>query len=229
MNLVSFLRQGGANIAIKYDHTIIIEWVESLHWNFDFPVISDYIQSGSYMIMWALAAKEYIIIENARVEDLYSFIEKLREAWVKVEVCENDCVKVYRAQKLQATKIQTNIFPGFPTDLQAPFAVLMSQAEWISEIHEVLFEWRLGWLSELEKMWLEIKIINPHEAEIHGKWKMQATTVTSWDLRAWCAVVIAWLIASGTTKVTNIAYIKRGYEDFVKTLQALGADIEEIE
>ena len=77
-------------------------------------------------------------------------------------------------------------------------------------------------------MWLNMKILNPHEAEITGWVNFKATTVTSWDLRAGCAVAIAWLMAKGETKVTNNAYIKRGYEDFVKNLQSLGADIEEV-
>jgi len=228
MNLIDFLRKAWANISIRYDHTIIVEWVENLEWNFECSVISDYIQSGSYMVMGALCAKDYITIENARVDDLYIYIEKLKEAWVKIEVWENDSVKVYKTQNIIPVNIQTNIYPGFPTDLQSPFAVLMTQADWISKIHEVLFEWRLGWLVELEKMWLQKTIHNPHEAEITGKAQLEWTTVTSWDLRAGCAVVIAGLIAEWQTDVTNIAYIKRWYEDFVINLQNLWADIEEI-
>ena len=228
INLIDFLRKAWANISIRYDHTIIVEWVDSLVWNFECSVISDYIQSGSYMVMWALCAKESITIKNARVDDLYIYIEKLREAGVKIEVWENDSVKVYKTDNINPVDIQTNIYPWFPTDLQSPFAVLMTQADWVSKIHEVLFEWRLGWLVELEKMWLQKTIHNPHEAEITWKASLEWTTVTSWDLRAGCAVVIAWLIAEGQTDVTNIAYIKRWYEDFIGNLQELWADIEEI-
>jgi UDP-N-acetylglucosamine 1-carboxyvinyltransferase len=103
----------------------------------------------------------------------------------------------------------------------------MTQAKGISKIHEILFEWRLGWLVELEKMWLSMKILNPHEAEITGWVDFKATTVTSWDLRAWAAVVIAWIIAKWITKITNVEYIYRGYEDFVNKLQNLWVDIEE--
>ncbi len=228
INLIDFLRQAGANISIRYDHTIIVEWVDELVWNFECAIISDYIQSGSYMVMWALCAKEYITIENARIWDLYIYIEKLREAGVKIEEWENDSVKVFRAKNIKPTDIQTNIYPWFPTDLQSPFAVLQTQADWVSKIHEVLFEWRLGWLIELEKMGLEKTIHNPHEAEITGRASLEWTTVTSWDLRAGCAVVIAGLVADGQTNVTNIAYIKRWYEDFIENLQKLWADIEEM-
>ncbi|MDQ7023533.1 MAG: hypothetical protein Q9M97_08625 [Candidatus Gracilibacteria bacterium] len=224
-----FGEKAGANISIRYDHTIIVEGVEELIGDFEFEVISDYIQSGSYMVMGALSAKDFIIIENARVQDLFFYIQKLRDAGVKLEILENDTVKVYKSDNLKPVNIQTNVFPGFPTDLQSPFAVLMTQAEGVSKIHEVLFEGRLGWLIELEKMGLEMRITNPHEAEITGKAHLVGNTVTSWDLRAGCAVVIAGLLAKGETNVTNIAYIKRGYEDFVKNLQNLGADIEEID
>lgn len=229
MNLVDFLRSAWANISIRYDHTIIVEWVEELKWNFEFEVVSDYIQSGSYMVIWALCSKEYIDIENARIEDLFFFIQKLKEIWVKIENLWNDKVRVYRSKNLKSTNIQTNIFPGFPTDLQSPFALLMTQAEGISKIHEILFEGRLGWLVELEKMWLLMKILNPHEAEITWWVDFKWTTVASWDLRAGCAVAIAGLMATWETLVTNNSYIKRGYEDFVENLQKLWADIEEVE
>ncbi len=229
MNLIDFLRVSWADIKIKYDHTIIINWVSELKSNFDFEIISDYIQSGSYMIIWALASKEFITIQNARVDDLYFFISKLREAWVKVETLENDTVKVYKADDIKVVNIQTNIFPWFPTDLQSPFAILMTKANWMSKIHEILFEWRLNWLVELDKMWAHTTILNPHEAIIFWQEKrLKWAEVTSWDLRAWCAVVIAWLIADWETKVTNIKYIKRGYENFVENLKNLWANIDEI-
>ena len=181
------------------------------------------------MIIWALASKEYIDIVDARVEDLYVFIEKLKEAWVKLRYLWKDTVRVYRAKKLKWVQIQTSIFPWFPTDLQSPFAVLMTQAKGISKIHEVLFEWRLNVLIELEKMWANVAVMNPHEALIFWpnnlKWW---ATVTSWDLRAWMAMVIAWLITEWETHITNDKYVYRGYEDFVKKLKSLWADIKAV-
>lgn len=230
MNLIDFLRKAWANIKIRYNHDIIITWVYALKSNFSFDIVSDYIESGTFMIIWALASEKYIDIENARIEDLYTYIEKLKEAWVKVKDLWNDTLRVYKADKLKWIWIQTNIFPGFPTDLQSPFSVLMTQAEWISKIHEVLFEWRLSFLVELEKMTANVALMNPHEALIFGpnnlKWW---ATVTSWDLRAWAAMVIAWLIAEGETKITNVEYIYRWYENFVEKLTAMWAEIKEIE
>ena len=182
------------------------------------------------MIMWALASKNYIDIIDARIDDLYTYIEKLKEAWVKVDDMWNDTLRVYKCNELKAVKIQTNIFPAFPTDLQSPFSILLTQAKWESKIHEVLFEWRLSFLAELEKMWTKYTALNPHEAVIYWPNKLQWwATVTSWDLRAWAAVVIAWLIADWETKVTNIEYIYRWYDRFVEKLQRLWADIEEVE
>lgn len=227
MNLISFLRKAWADIKIRYDHKIIINWVDSLTDNFEFEVVSDYIESGTFAIIAALASQEYIDIENARIEDLYIFLEKLKEAWVKFEDLWNDTLRVYRAWELKKVNIQTNLYPGFPTDLQSPFAVLQTQAEGISHIHEVLFEWRLNWLVELESMWADLQILNPHQAIIVWKsnfkwWR----TVTSWDLRAWASMVIAWLIAPWLTRVDKVEYIFRWYESFVEKLGWLWADIK---
>ena len=228
VDLISFLRKAWARIFLRYDHTIIIDWVSELKSEFDFSVISDYIQSWTYMIIWALLSKEFITIENARLKDLYSFTLKLKEAWVKILPLWWDKVKVYRCNNLKATSIQTNVFPGFPTDLQSPFAILMTQSKGISKIHEVLFEARLWWLIELEKMWCKVDIINRHEVLISGKSNLYWASVTSWDLRAWASLVIAWLLASWESKITNVEYINRGYENLVKNLKSLWASIREV-
>lgn len=228
MNLIDFMRLAWADISIRYDHSIVIKWVNNLSSNFECNIISDYIQSGTYMIIAAVASEKSLIIENARIKDLCSFIYKLKQSWVKVEDLWWDKVKVYRAKEIKNVDIQTNIFPWFPTDLQSPFAVLMSQAKWKSHIHEILFEWRLGWLIELEKMWCKIDILNHHEALISWKSILEWSTVASWDLRAWAAMIIAGIIANWETTITNVDYIHRWYENIITTLQSIGADIEEV-
>lgn len=227
LNLVDFLNAAWADIIINHTHHIHINWVKELSKNIEFDVIADYIESGTFMVLWALASKDYIDIENARIEDLYSFIEKLNEAWIRVDDIWNDTARVYRASEIKAINLQTNIFPGFPTDLQSPFAILLSQAEWVSKIHEVLFEWRLNFLVELDKLGGHTAILNPHEALIFWKKNLKAknTIVTSWDLRAWAAMIIAGLIAEWNTFITNVEYIERWYENFVDKLRLIGADI----
>ena len=229
MNLISFMREAWANIDIRYNHEIIITWVEKLASNLEFDIVSDYIEAWTYMVIAALVSEKYLDIKDARVEDLYTFIEKLKDAWVTVEDLWDDTLRVYKAENLKPVSFQTNIFPWFPTDLQSPFAILQSQANWTSRIHEVLFEWRLNFLVELEKMTAKIAILNPHEAIIFWPNKLKWTTVTSWDLRAGMAMIIAGLIAEGETKVTNVEYIYRGYENFVEKLKNLWADITEEE
>lgn len=228
MNLIGFLRAAWAKIKIRYNHIIIIEGVEMLENTIEYDVVSDYIESGTFMVIWALCAKEYIDIENARYDDLYAFIAKLREAGVRIEHLGNDVVRVWRAHELKAVEIQTNIFPWFPTDIQSPFVILMSQAQGISRVHEVLFEGRLNFLVELEKMRGHVAILNPHQALIFGKTPLTSAQVTSWDLRAGAAMVIAGMIATGETKVTNIEYIERGYENFIGKLTKLWADIKKV-
>lgn len=123
---------------------------------------------------------------------------------------EKDEITVYNSlNSLKSINIQTNIFPGFPTDLQSPFALLLTQAEGVSRIHEVLFEGRLNWLIEVEKMKGHIAILNPHEALIFGKTPLRGATVSSWDLRAGVTMILAGMLATGSTRITNVEYIER--------------------
>jgi UDP-N-acetylglucosamine 1-carboxyvinyltransferase len=147
---------------------------------------------------------------------------------VKTQDLWNDTLRVYRCNNLKATNIQTNIFPGFPTDLMPLFTVLMTQCVGTSRIHEILYEWRLNWLVEYERLWCSPRIINLHEAKITGPNTLIWARVNSWDLRSGAAMVVAWLIAQGVTHIDNIYWIHRGYDNFLGKLQWLGAEIEEI-
>jgi len=227
-NLIDFLRSAGIVIDIRYDHTIIIHGTRNLKTNLEQEVISDYLQSGTFAIIAALASEKYIDIHRARIADLGAFLYKLHEAGVKTEDLWNDTLRVYRCHNLTAVNIQTNIFPGFPTDLMALFSVLMTQCEWTSRIHEILYEGRLNWLVEYENLWISPRIINLHEAKIEWPKNLVWARVKSWDLRAGAAMVIAGLIAEWTTKIENVYWIKRWYDDFIGKLQGLGAKIEEI-
>lgn len=224
MNMIDVLRDAGADIALRYDHTIIIKPKE-LQKHLSGNVIGDYIVSGTLAVIAALTAKDFIDIHEARIEDLTAFLVTIEKMGVKFEK-KDTTLRVYRSKKLTATNIQTNIYPGFPTDLQSPTAILMSQAEGVSNIHEVLFEGRLNWLVELETMRGRTALMNPHEAMIFGKTPLQGAKVTSWDLRSGAAMLIAGMIAEGTTELDNVSHIERGYEHFVERLQDIGAKIE---
>ena len=230
MNLIDFLRSAGAEISLDYSHTITIVGKKDIPSKVSGTVIHDYIESGTFIVLGALTAEPSVTIQNARIQDLGGFLEKCLEAWVRFDLKrEKDEIIVYNSRtSLKAVTVQTNIFPGFPTDLQSPFALLLSQAEGISRIHEVMFEWRLNWLVEIEKMKGHIAILNPHEALIFGKTPLKGTMVSSWDLRAWVTMIIAGMIARGETQITNVEYIERGYEDIVAKITKLGWKVESV-
>lgn len=228
-NLIDFLRLAWIQIDIRYDHTIIIHGTRAIKTDLQQEVISDYLQSGTFAIIAALCAKDSIDIHRARISDLGAFLYKLHESGVITQDMWNDTLRVFKAKNLTAVNIQTNIFPGFPTDLMPLFTVLMTQCQWTSRVHEVLYEGRLNWLVEYEKLGWNPRIINLHEAKITGPTQFTGTRVDSWDLRSWAAMVIAGLISEGKTQVDNIYWINRWYDDFLGKLQSLGAKIEEIE
>lgn len=228
MNLLNFLQTIWVKTNVSFDHTITIEWIADAPKSAETTVISDYIESGTFIILGALCSKNSITVRNARISDLTLFLEKCQEAGISMKIdAENDSIEVFNSRKnLRAITIQTNIYPGFPTDLQSPFALLLSQAEGTSRVHEVLFEGRLNWLVELEKMKWHIAILNPHEAMIFGKTNLRGATVSSWDLRAGVTMILAGLIADGKTNITNVEYIERWYEDIVWKIAKLWAKIE---
>lgn len=153
VNLIESLESMGAKIHLNYDHTITIEG-QSLdtEQTFRANIIHDYIESGTFVVFGALASKDFIDIKNARIKDLSSFLEKCREVGVRFENLGGDTLRVYRSEDLKAVKFQTNVFPGFPTDLQSIFGVLLTQADGISRVQEIMFEGRLNFLVEIEKM-----------------------------------------------------------------------------
>lgn len=150
MNMVEVMRTAGANIALRYDHTIIVSPAQ-LNTHMSGEVVSDYIVSGTLAVIGALTAQEYIDIHDARLSDLTAFLHTIERMGVRYDTF-GETLRVYRADHLKPTTLQTNIYPGFPTDLQSPTSILMTQSEGVSRIHEILFEGRLNWLVELEKM-----------------------------------------------------------------------------
>ncbi len=230
MNMIEFLRSLGITISVSHDHTITVDGIKHAPAQAEATVIHDYIESGTFIILAALTARDHIVIHHARIRDLRFFIAKCREAWVKLDLDEsNDTITVYNSRdSLKSLHFQTNIYPGFPTDLQSPFSLLLTQAEWVSRVHEVLFEWRLNWLVEIEKMKGHIAIMNPHEALIFGHTPLKWAMVSSWDLRAWVTMILAGMIASWETMITNVEYIERGYEDIIGKIAKLGGKIETV-
>ncbi len=140
VNLVEFLNKHGANITLNFDHTIDIVGVEKIAPVGEGSIVSDYIESGTFVVLGALASQEYIDIHHACISGLTSFLVKCQEVGVRFEDRGNDTLRVYRSEHLKAIKFQTNVFPGFPTDLQSVFCILLSQAEGVSRVQEIMFE-----------------------------------------------------------------------------------------
>jgi UDP-N-acetylglucosamine 1-carboxyvinyltransferase len=224
---LKMLQKMGAKIDGLGTHCLKIRGKKKLKGGI-FEIPSDGILVGTYAIAGLITGGE-ILIKNVNHAELMSFYGALQKTGAIFELQDN-ALKIFKSPNLQAVKkLQTSIFPGFSTDLQSPFGVLLTQCEGESLIFETLFENRLIYLSELEKMGAEVKILNPHQAKIRGKIKLHGANVQSWDLRAGAAMVLAGLVADGVTRVSNIDYIERGYENFAENLRNLGADVVNIE
>ncbi len=220
----AFLNRRGATVTDRGIHTLAIEGTTSFAEG-EHTVISDYLEAGAFALA-GLVTKGKVRILGAEREHLVSFLNTVERAG---GVCSFDkdgaLVVDGETSDFGAVRVQTNIFPGFPTDLQAPFGVLLTQAKGVSRIFEVLFEGRMAYLYELEKMGAHIEILNSHQALIIGPAQLRGRTVASNDIRAGVAMVIAGLCAEGETIITDVHYIERGYERLDTKLQSLGAKI----
>ena len=225
-DLCLFLNKMGAKINGIGNHTLEIEGVKKLHGT-DYRIASDYLEAGTLVLAAAITQGEVDILD-VQPHHLDIFWQKLREVGVHFELGA-DMVRVLPSKNLKATRVQTFVFPSFPTDLQAPFATLLTQAEGTSFVFETLFDGRLQYLYELEKMGAKFKMLNAYQAEIMGPVKLQGAEVSSCDIRAGAAVLLAALAAEGDTEISNIYYIDRGYEKLEEKLNALGAKIKRVQ
>ncbi len=227
-DLCRFLQKLGVSIQGIGTHTLRVTGVKKFHTGVH-AVTSDYLEAGTFAIASALTSGS-VTIKNFEPDDLTSFWNLLEDTGVTIEY-DKHAVKVSMEKTLKKTlhscgKLQTAIHPGFPTDLQAPFAVLLTQCQGDTLIHETLFEGRLNYLHELKKMGARVEIKNEHEALVSGATQLHGTRVQSCDIRAGAGMILAGLTASGKTEVLDIQYIDRGYEKFDAKLRALGAKIE---
>lgn len=225
-DLCQFLVAMGADIQGIGTHTLTIHGGKPLK-GAEHHVTPDYLEAGTFILAGILTQGE-ITVHNCPVDQLDSFFQKLQEVGANVK-CDGHSVHVKPAQQLRAIeKLQTSVFPGFATDLQAPFTVLLTQCEGSSRVHETLFEGRLNHLAELERMGANVQLLNPHQAIIQGPTPLKGADIVSYDLRAGAAMVLAALVARGESRISDINYIDRGYENFEHKLKALGAKIERV-
>ena len=223
VDLANFFNTCGANITGAGTNIIKIRGVESLH-GCTYEIIPDMIEAGTYMTAVA-ATGGNINIKNIIPKHLESITAKLRDMGVTVEE-DDESVRVIADQKLKPTRVQTKPYPGFPTDMHPQFVTLMCNAEGESVLTENIFEHRFRYVEELTKMGADIEL-DGRIAKINGGKTLVGTEVHTVDLRAGAAMIVAGLCASGTTTVTGIEYIKRGYHNIVGKFKSIGAHIEE--
>ncbi|NLX63998.1 MAG: UDP-N-acetylglucosamine 1-carboxyvinyltransferase [Clostridiaceae bacterium] len=225
VDIANFLNAMGADIKGAGTDVIRIRGVKSLKGNVVHSIIPDQIEAGTFMIA-AAATRGDVLVKNVIPKHMESLTAKLIEMNVKVEEFD-DSIRIYGRDKLSKVNIKTLPYPGFPTDLQPPVAILLLQAEGISTITEGIFENRFQYIEELKRMGANIRV-EGRMAVIEGRSKLSGAPIKALDLRAGAACVIAALVAEGETELTNVHYLDRGYENFVEKLSKLGADIKRI-
>lgn len=227
VNVAEFLKNMGAKIAGAGTETITITGVEHLG-KASIDVIPDRIEAGTYIIAGALLGNN-LKITNIIPEHIEALLMKLKQMNVEFTINKNE-ILINKCENLKPIDIKTEVFPGFPTDLAQPICVLLSHAKGISNLEETIYEKRMGHVEYLNKMGASIEIDNNKEI-INGPIKFKGQEVQASDLRAGATLFLAALTAEGTTTITNIQYILRGYDKLVMKLSNVGAkiSIKEIE
>lgn len=223
IELADFLNRAGAKIKGAGTPEIVIEGVESLN-GVPVEVMPDRIEMGTFAMLAAATRSDLTITEACPeyAEVLWGMFDKIG---IKYELG-LDFIKVFGSQSdLKSLDIKTHEYPGFPTDMQSPYVVLMTQAKGSSLIHETIYDRRLLFADSLSQMGASIVMCDPHRIVVNGPSSLHGKKLVSPDLRAGIALVMAALMAEGKTEIDNIYQIDRGYEDIENRLRAIGADI----
>ncbi|PQG24370.1 UDP-N-acetylglucosamine 1-carboxyvinyltransferase [Enterococcus faecium] len=225
IDVATLLNNMGAKVRGAGTDVIRIEGVETLHGCRHF-MIPDRIEAGTYLAL-AAAVGNGIKVKNVIFEHLESFIAKLQEIGVHMKISEDE-IEVYPSKKLKPANIMTYPYPGFATDLQQPLTALLLMTTGTSEIIDTIYAKRVNHVPELARMGADITM-EGNMIIVNGPNKLHGTEVVASDLRAGACLVIAGLLAEGTTTIYNVDYILRGYDHIIEKLTALGASIEMIE
>ena len=225
VDVANFLNAMGANIKGAGTDVIRIKGVNRLH-GCTYSIIPDQIEAGTFM-MAAAATRGDIVIKDVIPKHLESITAKLLEMGCKL-VEGDDWIRVIAEGEVGSTNVKTLPYPGFPTDMQPQIAVALALAKGSSMVTESIFENRLKYVDELNRMGAKIKV-EGNTAYIEGVEKFTSAQLSAPDLRAGAALVIAALAADGISQIDDIEYIQRGYEDFEGKLSALGAIIAKVD
>ncbi len=230
--LGAMLTRMGARISGLGSPIVTVEGVERLH-GVSEVVIPDRLEAGTFALAAAITGGEVTLV-GVREPHMLPLTEKLLEAGADIWHRDNRML-VRAGRGLQAVDIQTLPFPGFPTDLQAAFMPLLTQAEGVSVVHERVYEDRLRYTDDLVRMGADIRVARfgdegeflAASAEVHGPTPLTGTRVRALDIRAAVSLVLAGLVADGETEVAEVHHIDRGYARFVAKLTGIGADVED--
>lgn len=240
MDLVMFLQKMGAIIEYDVDRTLLVEGVESLSGTCH-EIMPDRIVAASLGAA-AIASGGDVFVENARQSDMTIFLNALRRIGGKFDVA-SDGIRFYRNGPLKAITLETNVHPGFMTDWQPPFVILLTQASGMSVVHETVFEDRFGYVKELQKMGADVALYDTclgrlpcrfatsnykHSCVIKGPAVLHGQNMTVPDLRAGFTYLIAAVLAKGRSVLSGVSHLDRGYEDIDGCLRRLGANIQRV-
>ena len=223
VDIINYLNGMGAKIKGAGTRKLEIIGVKKLH-AIRYSVVPDRIEAGTYVIIASLLGNG-LKVSGLIPEHIESLTSKLEEAGVKLSIGEN-YIRVDEVGSNKAIDVMTVVYPGFPTDLQQPLIPFLTQCSGVSHVEETIWENRFMNIPDTVRMGARIKVIDNRVAKIRGKSKLKGRNVVATDLRGGASMVICGLIAEGTTTITNIDHILRGYEDIVGKLSRVGADIK---
>lgn len=238
IDLILFLQKVGANIRVDTDRTIFIQEAKVFH-PVEHTVLTDRNEVASYAVA-AISTKGRVFIEGAEHLNMIAFLNKIREIGGGFSVKKNGIEFFYDQPLKGGLHLETDVHPGFMTDWQQPFVVLLTQVQGVSVIHETVYENRFGYTRTLKEMGADIELFTQclggktcrfassdhhHSIVVKGSTPLRAKDIAVPDLRAGFAYVMAALLAPDTSHITNVDFLDRGYEAFVQKLTSLGADI----
>jgi len=225
VSLASFLNQSGASIKGAGTSEIIIKGVKKLKGGYH-KTIPDRVEAGGFAML-AAATGSQLTIKKCDPDHLDSLLDFMKKSGIGIRTG-SDFIEVIPSEVMTAIGVKTREYPGFPTDLQSPWCVLLTQAEGQALVHETIYEGRLNWTDELKRMGANILTLDLHRIEIRGPTKLRGREIESPDIRAGMAYIIAALCADGRSVINNVYQIDRGYEKIEERLQKIGADIRRV-
>ena len=226
VDLANFLNAMGARVTGHGTSTIVVEGVPKLH-GCSFDVMPDRVEAGTYLIA-AAATGGQVELTDVAPETLQAVLAKLEASGAEIECTENTVRLDMKGRRPRAVDIETDVYPGFPTDMQAQYLAMNAVADGTSRVTETIFENRFMHVQEINRLGASIELENASTALIHGVEQLKAAPVMATDLRASFSLVVAALVAEGTTLIDRIYHIDRGYETIEEKLQLLGADVQRV-